>query len=235
MSQAQVRSTPQFASLAQIAFIGLFITALVTAQVISSKLIAITLPFVGLVAMPGGTLAYAATFFATDCISELYGKDYARKVVNVGFLMNFVLFILLYLTATLPAAQGSIDPEMFSTVMLSSGNIILGSLMAYIVSQNFDVSAFHWYKRKTDGKYLWLRNLGSTGISQFIDTMIFTVIAFWLAPQILGIGHALPIAVLTSIILGQYFGKLLIAVGDTPFVYAAVRVVKNRREAGVSR
>lgn len=235
MSQAQVTRNSQFASLAQITFIGLFITALVTAQLVSSKLMAVTLPVIGLVAMPGGTLAYAATFFATDCMSELYGKEYARKVVNTGFVMNFVLFALVWLTVQAEPAQGSIDQEMFSTVMLSSGNIILGSLSAYLISQNFDVTAFHWYRSKTGESYLWLRNIGSTGISQLIDTAIFTLVAFWVAPQILGIGHALPWAVITSIIVGQYVGKLLIAIGDTPLVYGAVHLIRNRRKAGVTR
>lgn len=218
---------PKFASFASLFFVSLLVAALVTSQVISSKLLAITLPVVGFVSMPGGTLAYAFTFFSTDTMSELYGKEFARKAVNVAFFMNFVLFALIWVTVQIPAAEHSIDPEMFETVLMSSGNIVLGSLGAYIVSQNFDVWAFHKYREWTDGDHLWLRNIGSTGISQFIDTAIFTVVAFWIAPQIFGFGHTLPWTVIWTLIVGQYFAKLLIAFGDTPLVYAAVGAVKR--------
>lgn len=211
----------------QVSLIALFITALVTAQLVSSKLIAVSLPLVGAVAMPGGTLAYAATFFATDTISELYGKSYARKVVNVGFFMNFVMLALVWLTAVSPAAPHSIDASMFSDVMLAGTNIVFGSLGAYIISQNFDVTAFHFIRDRTGKSKLWLRNIASTGVSQFIDTAIFTVIAFWVAPQLFGIGHALPTAAIVATIIGQYFGKLLIAIADTPFVYAVVGWVEK--------
>lgn len=211
-----------------IALVALLTTALVTSQVISSKLIAISLPLVGTAIMPAGVIAYAFTFFSTDLISELYGRKTAQKAVNVAFVMNFVLFTLLYLAVVSPAAQGSVDPNSFSVVLLSSANIIFGSLGAYIVSQNFDVSAFHRIREKTGGKHLWLRNIGSTGISQFIDTVIFIAIAFWVAPQIFGIGMALPLQVIISLIVGQYVAKLLIALFDTPLVYAGVRIIRNR-------
>jgi uncharacterized integral membrane protein (TIGR00697 family) len=74
---------------------------------------------------------------------------------------------------------------------------------------------------------LWLRNLGSTGTSQLIDTTIFVLIAFFGVPAVLGIGDVLPNEVLLQLIVGQYIIKLLIAVIDTPFVYAAVGYVRS--------
>jgi hypothetical protein len=216
-------------SLAPIALVALFVTALVTAQLVSSKLLALTIPVVGVVlTAPGGTLAYAATYFASDCISELYGESYARRVVNVGFAMNFVMLALVFLTIRIPAAQGSpVDPGQFATVLGSGANIVLGSSLAYLVSQNWDVVVFHRIREATDGSMLWLRNIGSTATSQLIDTVIFTVVAFAVAPVVLGTGQPLPTNVVVSIVVGQYLAKLLIALLDTPLVYATVGAIRS--------
>ncbi|WP_129114273.1 queuosine precursor transporter [Halegenticoccus tardaugens] len=216
-------------SVAPIALVGLFVTALVTAQLVSAKLISITLPLVGVaLSMPGGTLAYAATYFASDCISELYGRRFARRVVNVGFAMNLVMLGLVWLTIRSPAAAGSIDPGTFATVLGAGTNIVLGSLCAYLVSQNWDVIAFHRIREWTDGEALWLRNVGSTATSQLIDTVIFTVVAFALAPALLDIGAGLGAEVIVGLVVGQYVAKLSIAVLDTPLVYAAVGWLRAR-------
>ena len=210
--------------IAAILLTATFVTALVTAQVISAKLLALTLPVVGAIVVPGGTIAYAATFFASDCLAELYGERYARRLVNVTFGMNFLLLALVFLTIELPAAQNSVDPEAFATVLGLSGNVVAGSLAAYVVSQNWDVFVFGQLREATDGGALWLRNLGSTATSQLLDTAIFTVVAFYLAP-IAGVGVSLPLSVIGSLIGGQYVLKLLIALVDTPLVYLAVAAV----------
>lgn len=224
-----------------LALVALFITALVTAQLTASKLLAFTLPvsvpiITNEVVVPGAALAYALTFFASDCVTELYGKRSAQVMVNVGFLMNFVLLALVWSTIWAPAAQSSaVDPETFKGVLGASTNIVLGSLVAYLVSQNWDVIVFHRLREATDGKQLWLRNIGSTATSQLIDTIIFVGIAFVLAPQFLGTGSVIPTAVVVQLVVGQYLLKLLIAILDTPLVYAVVGFVRsNRPEIGTS-
>ncbi|PSP41666.1 integral membrane-like protein [Halobacteriales archaeon QH_6_64_20] len=211
-----------------IVLVALFVTALVTSQVTASKLLEYSVPLLGTLAMPGGTIAYAFTFFASDCMSELYGERFARRAVNVGFLMNFVLVGIVWVTIRWPAAQGSIDPALFETVLGFSVNIVLGSLSAYIVSQNFDVFAFHRIREFTDGRKLWARNVASTGASQLLDTVIFTAVAFALAPTLLGIGEALPLSVLVVLMVGQYVAKLAIAAFDTPLVYGVVSYLRSR-------
>lgn len=211
---------------------ALFITSLITAQIIAVKLLVIpfpgSLPIVGAsVLVPAGVLAYALTFFASDCYAELYGKRPAQFMVNVGFGMNFVLLALLWLAIIAPGSNAGVNPARFEGVLGLSTNIVIGSLAAYIVSQNWDVIAFHRISDYTNGEHLWLRNIGSTGTSQLIDTTIFVVLAFFAVPTLLGIGQALPGAVLVQLILGQYIVKLLIALLDTPLVYAAVGFVRS--------
>jgi len=216
----------------KVALAALFITSLITAQLIAVKLLAVpfpgSLPIVGgSVLVPAGVLAYALTFFASDCYAELYGRRSAQIMVNVGFGMNFVMLALVWLAIVAPGSPAGVDPATFESVLGLSTNIVLGSLAAYIVSQNWDVVAFHAIGDWTDGDHLWLRNLGSTGTSQLIDTTIFVLLAFFLVPTTLGIGQALPGAVLVQLIVGQYILKLLIALLDTPFVYAVVGYMRS--------
>ena len=227
MSESVTRVTPR---IGPIALVALFVTALATAQVTASKLLEYSVPLLGTLAMPGGTIAYAFTFFASDCMSELYGERFARRAVNVGFLMNFVLLAIVWVAIQWPAAQGSIDPALFATVLGVSTNIVLASLAAYVVSQNFDVFAFHRIREYTGTEKLWLRNIASTGTSQLLDTVIFTFVAFALAPALLGVGEVLPFSVLLTIMLGQYIAKLAIAVLDTPLVYGVIAYLHSREK-----
>ncbi|MFC6826938.1 queuosine precursor transporter [Halopelagius fulvigenes] len=217
----------------QVVLIGLFVTALVTAQLTASKLLAFGLPLAfpvtgDSIVLPGAALAYALTFFASDCYSELYGRRAAQVMVNVGFAMNFVLLALVWGTVFAPAA----DPEFgaqFRSVVAPGTNIVVGSLLAYVVSQNWDVVVFHRIREATGGSMLWLRNIASTATSQALDTVIFVAVAFLVAPAVLGFGEALPTEVVLSLVVGQYLLKLLIALVDTPFVYGVVALFGGER------
>jgi hypothetical protein len=217
----------------QVALVALFVTALVAAQLTASKLLAfglpVSLPVTGdSVLLPGAALAYAVTFFASDCYSELYGRRPAQVMVNVAFVMNFVLLALVWGTIFAPAANPEFAAK-FSEVLAPGTNIVVGSLLAYVVSQNWDVLVFHRIRDATGGAHLWLRNVASTATSQAIDTVIFVSVAFLVAPTLLGIGQALPTNVVLSLVVGQYLLKLLIALVDTPFVYGVVALLGGSR------
>ncbi|NHN40259.1 queuosine precursor transporter [Halorubellus sp. JP-L1] len=221
------------AGVGQVALIGLFVTALATAQLTASKLLMFGLPVElpvagGALVLPGAALAYALTFFASDCYSELYGRRAATVVVNVGFALNFVVLLLVWSTIAAPALPDQpVDPGTYATVLGASTNVVLGSLLAYVVSQNWDVYVFHRLRDYTDGDDLWLRNIGSTATSQAIDTVIFVTVAFAIAPAVLGIGAGRSPSVILALVVGQYLFKLLVAVVDTPFVYLVVGLVEE--------
>jgi uncharacterized integral membrane protein (TIGR00697 family) len=217
----------------QVALVALFVTALVTAQLTASKLLAFglprPLPITGdSIVLPGAALAYALTFFASDCYSELYGRRAAQVMVNVAFVMNFVLLALVWGTIFAPAADPTFAGQ-FRDVLAPGTNIIAGSLLAYLVSQNWDVLVFHRLREATGGSFLWLRNIVSTATSQALDTVIFVAVAFLVAPTLLGIGQPLPTNVVLSLVVGQYLLKLLIALVDTPFVYGVVALFGGSR------
>ena len=216
----------------RVGLVALFVTALVTSQVTASKLLAfslpVSLPLAGsTLVLPGAALAYALTFFASDCYAELYGRRAATVVVNVGFGMNFVLLALVWSTILapgLPQAAQPVDLAAFRNVLGASTAIVVASLSAYVVSQNWDVFVFHWLRDRTDGEKLWLRNIGSTASSQLIDTVIFVGVGFVLF-QGVPPGEAL------ALIVGQYLLKLAIAVLDTPLVYAVVGFARRNGHA----
>ena len=228
-------SRPDDWPVGRVAILALFVTALVTAQLTASKVLDIPLPtglprIGGTIFLPGAALAYAFTFFASDCYSELYGPRDAQVMVNVGFVMNFVLLALVWSTIFAPARNPEFAAQ-FEGVLAPATNIVAGSLLAYLVSQNWDVIVFHRLREATDGDFLWLRNIFSTATSQAIDTVIFVGIAFYLLPRYVGIGAETPWSVVVALMLGQYLLKLLIALVDTPFVYAVVGVVRSRADA----
>ena len=152
-------------------------------------------------------------------------------MVNVGFAMSFVLLALVYSTILAPAAPFSpIDPATFERVLGASLNIVVASLLAYIVSQHWDVRVFHRIREWTDGDYLWVRNVGSTASSQLIDSVIFVFVGFAAMPALRG-GSPQAMNALLGLVIGQYILKLLIAVADTPFVYAVVGYLRSRGSA----
>ncbi|SFS66188.1 queuosine precursor transporter [Halostagnicola kamekurae] len=226
-------------SIAHVALIGLFVTALTTAQVTASKILAFELPVAIPLAgaelvLPGAALAYALTFLASDCYAELYGRKAAQIVVNVAFAMNFVVLALVWSTIAAPAsATTPVGAGEFAAVLGPAANIVAGSLIAYLVSQNWDVIVFHWIREYTDGERLWLRNIGSTASSQAIDTVIFVSIAFAIAPLVFGVGNALQPEAVIGLMIGQYLLKLAIAVADTPVVYAIVALARSRSDDGL--
>ena len=218
-------------AVAAVSLITLFVVALATAQLTAAKVIALPLPFalpvVGPeITLPGAALAYALTFLASDCYAELYGRRATQVVVNVAFLANFLVLALVWSTLAAPGVNPEVSAA-FDTALGPAANVVAGSLLAYVVSQNWDVFVFHAIRDRTGEGLLWLRNIASTASSQAIDTAIFVGVAFYVAPTLLGVGSPLPPGVLLALGLGQYLLKLAIAVLDTPIVYIVVGVVRE--------
>lgn len=178
-----------------------------------------------------GVIFYSSIFFATDVLSENYGKAEANKAVRMGFAVSLIVLImlslaLLYLPSSNPetAAYSASIHEAFATIVNFTPRFIFGSLLAYYVSQSFDVWAFHKIKQMTGERWLWLRNNASTMCSQVIDTAIYSLVAWW------GI-----VDLKTAIALGaaKYVFKLGIAMIDTVFIYWAKRAYGQRHPAEV--
>jgi len=193
---------------------GLFTGSLVISSVLAAKIVTVF----G-VTVPAGVLGYCLTFICTDVISEIWGRERAGEVVLSGFVTLLACLGLIQAALWWPAASFWQGQEAFQQVLGMTPRIILGSITAYLVGQYHDIWAFHFYKRLTRGRHLWLRNNLSTLTSQLLDSCIFISIAF---------AGKMP---LVPLILGQWAVKVGIAGLDTVVVYALVWWIRRGRAA----
>ncbi len=167
-----------------------------------------------------GNVLYASVFFATDLLGERYGKDKAKKGVYLGFvtLVLATLYMQIALLFT-PAASDFANPHL-EVIFGFLPRLAVASMIAYLVSQLHDVWSFHFWKQKTGGRHLWLRNNASTLVSQLLDSLIFCSIAF------IGV---FPMDVWWDILITTYIMKAIVAFLDTPFIYLA-RIIAPKED-----
>jgi len=199
---------------------GIFLTALVLGNVIGiTKFVQVFS-----LSVPAGVLAYPFTFLATDLICELYGKQKARTMVWVGFAMNIFMLGLMTLGHFLPDARGvSGATSTFEEVYGFMVGGVVASMIAYLIAQMVDVHLFHFWKRLTKGKHLWLRNNFSTTVSQLVDTISILTILFFMGKLGTNIQTFEDLSIL---IFHSYLFKFFFALFDTPLFYLGVKFLK---------
>ena len=194
---------------------ALFIASLVVSNLIFQKFF--YWDFFGLYTfeISVGILPYPVTFLITDIISEVYGKKKANLVVTTGIFASFFSLLIVYTADVVPATIWSpIDNSLFGKVFGATAIAVFASMVAYLLAQYIDIQLFHFWKRLTKGRHLWLRNNFSTFLSQFVDTfsVLFLLCSFgkidW---ELFG-----------GLLLSGFLFKVLVAACDTPFLYAAV-------------
>jgi len=183
-------------------------------------------------ALTTGIITYPLTFLVTDLVSEIYGKRRADFMVLLGFLMSLLMLAITQIAMRVPphpywvpadspfyeSVQGY--QHAFESVFSLNGYLLFGSMLAYAAAQLTDNYLYHFYKRLTGGKHLWLRNNGSTMVSQLVDTAIVNSILFYL-----GFGWDFWTGV--EVMMTIYFYKLMIAALDTPLIYGGVWLLKR--------
>ncbi len=206
---------------------ALFAGSVVLANVLAAKLTWFELPGLGGVAVPAGFVAFGVAYLASDLIVEYHGREYAAAVVNGTVLTLVVAYSLVFLAIWMPSAPFYEGQEAFVSTLGGSASILLASVVALAVAQHLDVRLFANLKERTAGEYRWLRNCGSTFVSQGIDTVVFISLGFAIFPAI-GLGGDPTWGwSLVSIIVGQYAVKLVVAAIDTLPFYAVTSVIKN--------
>jgi|TARA_A100001011_G_scaffold104890_1_gene111058 uncharacterized integral membrane protein (TIGR00697 family) len=201
-------------------FAGIFIASLVACNLIFQKFF--TWNFLGLTfELSVGIIAYPVTFLVTDLISELYGKKRANQVVISGFCASVFTTLLIFISMNATAADWSpVDSVTFNKVFGLSAPAFLASMMAYLTAQFIDVRIFHFWKRLTKGKHLWLRNNASTMFSQLVDTSMVLII--------LCSAGAIGWERFGSLLLMGWLFKVLVALIDTPIIYFLLWLLKDK-------
>ena len=167
-----------------------------------------------------GILPYPITFLVTDIISEIYGREKANRVVMVGFISSIFIMGVVMVGDMVSATQWSpVDDSVFHKVFGLFGPAVFASMTAYITAQFIDIRIFHFWKRKTNNRHLWLRNNGSTIFSQLIDTLsvLFLLCSFGVIDWVR----------FYPLLLNGFLFKVLVALIDTPFFYLFSHLLRN--------
>lgn len=206
---------------------GIFIAALVVTNIIAAK--AFVLPIFGRELIYSVAIVpYPITFLVTDIVSEIYGRRRANYIVIVGFVVS--LFTLGVITAGryLPIWENSaVSQANYDALFRYAPRILFASMVAYLVAQFVDIRIFHFWKRLTEGRHLWLRNNASTMVSQLVDTTLVVVLTHYgTVSQESGEPYAF--AQFRKMIISGYLLKAGIALLDTPLFYLSVWIFRNK-------
>lgn len=168
-----------------------------------------------------GILPYPITFLITDMISEVYGQKKANQVVTAGIYASIFSMLIIYTAANLPAIESSpVNDELFRTVFGQTALAVLASMTAYLLAQYIDIYIYHFWKKITKGKMLWVRNNFSTFTSQTVDTL--SVLLLLCSFEIL------PWDSFQALFISGLIFKLIIAILDTPFLYLFVYLFNKK-------
>jgi uncharacterized integral membrane protein (TIGR00697 family) len=187
---------------------GIFLTHAILGELIGGKLFTAAGYVISI-----GVIPWPVVFITTDLVNEYYGPQAVRRLTILAIALILYVFVLLFICMQVPAATISpVDDGSFHVVFGQSMWIIAGSLIAFAVSQLLDAHIFVFARKYTDGRLLWLRAVGSTVISQLIDTFVINSIAF-------GLGGQLDGTEVVELSLTNYTYKFLIALATLPLIY----------------
>ena len=205
---------------------ALFIASLVVSNLIFQKFFSWDFFGIYTFEISVGILPYPITFLITDVISEGYGRKKANQVVTAGIFASFFSLLIVFVADIVPATAWSpIDDGLFNKVFGATAIAVLASMMAYLLAQYIDIQLFHFWKRITKGRHLWIRNNFSTFLSQFVDT--FTVLML-----LCGFGK-ISWSLFGALLASGFMFKVLVAALDTPLLYAAVFALRKRFKLSV--
>ncbi len=197
---------------------ALFITALVVCNLIANKFVSVDLGFY-IFTISAGVLPYPITFLITDLLSEVYGQKKTNQVVISGFAALVFTMFILWVGGQFNAIETSpVSNGVYNSAFGNSTRVIFASMTAYLVAQLVDVRLFHFWKRLTNGKMLWLRNNASTILSQLVDTSLVVIVLFYGKESWETMG---------GFIRDGWFFKALAALIDTPIIYVLTWLIRK--------
>jgi uncharacterized integral membrane protein (TIGR00697 family) len=191
-----------------------FCVIVVISNIISAKMFKV--PFLNL-SVPAGLLTYPLTFLLSDLTTEIFGSKKSKLMVYMALGMSLLAYTIIQGALLLPS---SVDDKAFSKVLGINGLLVIASLIAYVLGQILDIQLYARIKKWTGEPMLWLRNNGSTLVSQIVDTIVVnTILLYW--------GLSMPFAEVLVIMLFSYLYKAVFSLALTPLFYFSVYLVKG--------
>lgn len=188
------------------ALIGLYVAFVLISNIIAFKIVEYDLGFVKLFAT-AASLVFAVTFLIADIVNEKFGRKETQKMIFIGFLTQVAVAIFIWIAIYLKPAPFWNYQDIFVQVLGFAPRVMFASWVAFLISENFDAYVYAWFKVKTKGRHLWMRNIFSSIPSMALDTVIFVTIAFY------------GVQPLMSLIIGVLAIKWLVGIVDIPFMY----------------
>jgi len=188
------------------ALIGLYVAFVLISNIIAYKIAAFDFGFITFYAT-AATLVFSVTFLLTDIVNEKFGRKETQKMIFIALITQIAVSVFIWLAISLKPAPFFLEQEEFAKILGFAPRIILASWVAFLISENMDAYIFAWFKKKTRGKYLWMRNAFSSIPSMVVDTLIFVSIAFY------GVQPLFPL------IIGVTAVKWIVGIVDIPFMY----------------
>ena len=212
--------------------VGLFITVLITSNIIAVKPIhLLTLPFEFLsdssVVIPASIIIFPISYIVGDVLTEVYGFRIARGVIWLGFAANLLVVVALWLAGLIPAAGFWEDQNAYDTILGQIPWILVASFIAYLIGEFANSSVLAFLKYRMEGRLLFVRTISSTVVGQGLDSFIFIYIAF-------GIGSDWSAQGLLSAALAQWITKIVYETVATPLTYAVVGYMKRVEDMDVT-
>lgn len=198
---------------------ALFVAVLLISNLASTKILSLWL-----FTFDGGTILFPLSYIFGDILTEVYGYQRSRKVIWTGFGAALLMSLVLWVVQELPPAADWPNQQAFESLLGFVPRIVLASLLAYFAGAFSNAYLMSKLKVRTQGKYLWVRTIGSTLIGEGIDTVIFCLIAFY---------GTLPNEILLSIIISNYIFKTGVEIMFTPFTYRFVGFLKKQEKVDV--
>ncbi|MBI5306226.1 queuosine precursor transporter [Candidatus Wolfebacteria bacterium] len=186
--------------------IGLYVTFVLTAQILAAKISVFDLGF-KIFFGPSGVLVFSITYLLTDIVNEKFGRKETQKMILIAFVSQIAMVFFFWLGVKFPPAPFWTIQETWEQIFNLVPRITLASWIAFIITENFDAYVYSWFKKLTNGKYLWTRNAFSSIPALLLDSLIFIPLAF------LGVMPILPL------IIGQTAVKWLVGLINIPFMY----------------
>jgi uncharacterized integral membrane protein (TIGR00697 family) len=196
-----------------------FCVIVVISNILSAKMV--SLPFLAM-SIPAGLLTYPLTFLLSDLVTEIFGAKSAKLMVYIDLALSLLSFGMIQIALMLPG-HGIGSPEAFQVVLGLSGLRVFSSIASYLTSQLVDIKLYAAIKQWTGPKFLWLRNNGSTCISQMVDTIMIDLIFLWW-------GLGMPMVDVVPIMIFSYVYKAFFSFATTPFFYFLVYLVQGKQK-----
>lgn len=192
----------------------LYVTLLIASNLLATKMI----NFFGLT-LPSAVLVYPFCFMCGDIITEVWGYEYAKKTIWIGFIMNLIVVATTWLAVYLPYPDFFTGQQAFSTIFMATPRVLVASFIGYLGSELVNAKSLEMIKSITGEKLLFVRTIGSSIIGQVFDTVPFILIAFY---------GTMPLQALFVMMVSQYLFKVICeAIGGTPLAYAMIGWAKK--------